>query len=171
MPVSVMPALPCVEYHITVTDPAGKWKKFTRDAMGQLTQVEEPRPGGGTYKTTYVYDALGHMTTASMTRDGVTQTQTWAYNVQQRLASVTLPESGTTSYDYNADGTLLRRTDAKGQKVEYTYDSASKWLTKIRRFPVGASVHDPCQSQDLSYGTTPIPQIQSAPVGRVTEVG
>ena len=29
----------------TVTDPAGKWKKFTSDAFGNLTQVEEPNSG------------------------------------------------------------------------------------------------------------------------------
>lgn len=27
---------------VTVTDAAGRWKKFTRDAMGNLAQVEEP---------------------------------------------------------------------------------------------------------------------------------
>jgi len=30
-----------------VTDPAGKWKKSTMDAQGNLVQVNEPRPGGG----------------------------------------------------------------------------------------------------------------------------
>src|SRR5206468_12543437 len=30
----------------TVTDPAGKWKKYVTDAMGNLIQVIEPDPGG-----------------------------------------------------------------------------------------------------------------------------
>jgi YD repeat-containing protein len=30
------------------TDPAGKWKKYVTDAMGNLTQVIEPSPEGGT---------------------------------------------------------------------------------------------------------------------------
>ena len=32
---------------ITVTDAAGKWKKFTLDSLGNLAQVNEPNPGGG----------------------------------------------------------------------------------------------------------------------------
>lgn len=34
---------------VTVTDPAGKWKTYAMDGYGNLTQVSEPRPGGGTY--------------------------------------------------------------------------------------------------------------------------
>jgi hypothetical protein len=29
---------------VKVTDPAGKWKKFTMDAFGHLMQVNEPNP-------------------------------------------------------------------------------------------------------------------------------
>ncbi|SPF56015.1 hypothetical protein SBA4_7630002 [Candidatus Sulfopaludibacter sp. SbA4] len=42
----------------TVTDPAGKTKTFTTDAMGNLTTVTEPDPNNqpsGTLTTTYVY--------------------------------------------------------------------------------------------------------------------
>lgn len=34
---------------VKVTDPAGKWKKMTLDAFGQITQVEEPNPAGGSF--------------------------------------------------------------------------------------------------------------------------
>ena len=40
----------------TIADPAGKWKTYTSDAMGNLIQVTEPAPGSGTYKTTYTYN-------------------------------------------------------------------------------------------------------------------
>jgi YD repeat-containing protein len=46
------------------------------------------------------------------------------------------PESGTTSYTYNADGTLQRKTDAKGQKVEYGYDGLKR-VTSINRIAAG----------------------------------
>ena len=39
-----------------------------------------------------------------------------------RLLSETHPETGTTSYAYNADGTLASKTDAKGQVLGYVYD-------------------------------------------------
>jgi len=47
----------------------------------------------------------------------------------QRLSSEVHPESGTTSYTYNADGTLVSKTaphptdSTKHQKIAYTYDS------------------------------------------------
>jgi len=41
----------------------------------------------------------------------------------QRLASVQMPESGTTTYGYNADGTMKSKTDAKGQRTRDSYDA------------------------------------------------
>ncbi len=41
---------------VTVTDPAGKWKTFTTDGYGNLAQVTEPNPSGGSnYVTSYSY--------------------------------------------------------------------------------------------------------------------
>src|SRR5271157_936687 len=42
----------------TITDPAGKWKAYTSDAMGNLILVSEPAPEGGTHQTTYTYNLL-----------------------------------------------------------------------------------------------------------------
>jgi uncharacterized protein RhaS with RHS repeats len=56
------------------TDPAGKWKSFTMDAMGNLTQVNEPNPAGGAdLVTTYTYNAANKLTQAAMTRGTATQ--------------------------------------------------------------------------------------------------
>jgi YD repeat-containing protein len=40
----------------TVTDPAGKWKKYTTNAIGNLIQVTEPAPEGGTHESYYTYN-------------------------------------------------------------------------------------------------------------------
>jgi uncharacterized protein RhaS with RHS repeats len=57
---------------VTVTDPAGKWKKFENDALGNLVKVTEPRPGGGTaYETTYAYSEFGELLTVTMPRPGL----------------------------------------------------------------------------------------------------
>jgi hypothetical protein len=62
----------------TVTDPAGKWKKFTSDAFGNLTQVNEPNAAGGAdYVTTYTYNLHNQLTGVSMPRPTATQTSTF----------------------------------------------------------------------------------------------
>ncbi len=112
---------------VTKTDPAGRWKKYTMDAMGNLVKVTEPNPAGGAdLDSTYAYNVLNKLTTVTMVRGGVTQTRTFVYNSDQRLQSVTQPETGTTTFDYNADGTMLRKTDAKGQKTQYGYDDKQR---------------------------------------------
>ena len=59
-----------------MTDPAGKWKEFTTDAMGNLKQVTEPDPGRrSNLVTTYTYDAVNHLTQVSMPRSTGTQTR------------------------------------------------------------------------------------------------
>ena len=109
----------------TITDPAGKWKMQTMDAMGDLIQVTEPNPviSGQTYVTTYTYDLLSHLTQVSMPRPTGTQTRTFVYNSNQWLQSETNPESGTKSYTYNSDGTRATRVDANGITTRYTYDA------------------------------------------------
>ena len=106
----------------TVTDPAGKWKKFTTDAMGNLVQVTEPNPGGGaSFETYYTYDALNNLTNVAMPRNGYTQTRTFAYQGKW-VTSATNPENGTTTYTYYGDGSVATRTDARNRRLEYTYD-------------------------------------------------
>jgi len=117
---------------VKVTDPAGAWKIFTTDATGNLTQVTEPNPAGGTFLTYYTYSALNQLITVSMPRPSipgggtVTQTRSFVYDGNQRLQSVTNPESGTTSYTYNSDGTMATKTDAKNQVISYFYDTMGR---------------------------------------------
>jgi YD repeat-containing protein len=148
---------------VKITPPGGNWKKYTRDAFGNLVSVEEPKPGDvtSTYTTSYTYDVLDRLVTVTMTRDGSTQTRSWTYDpVTQRLASVTLPESGTTSYTYNANGTLLQKTDAKGQKVQYGYDALRR-VTSIARFGAGEAQADACQATSLYYDVMYLPSTVS----------
>ena len=107
----------------TATDPAGKWKKYTSDAMGNLTQVTEPAPGGGTHQTYYTYNILNQLKQVSMPRGSVTQTRTFNYDLATgRLTSAVNPENGTVSYTYNGDGSLASKTDALNQQTSYSYD-------------------------------------------------
>lgn len=123
----------------TVADASGKWKTYTMDAFGELIQVKEPAPTSSEpdHVTLYSYDLLGHLTLTAMTRtiggQAVTQTRAWTYDpATQLLTSKTLPETGTTAYAYNADGTLATITDAKNQRKVYSYDAYGR-LTQIAR--------------------------------------
>jgi RHS repeat-associated protein len=142
----------------TVTDPAGNWKQFTKDVLGNLTTVLEPDPAnqpGGTLTTTYAYDWMNHVTSVSMTRAGTTQTRSFVYDSAGRLTSATNPENGTVTYTYNSDNTLQDKHDAKGQDTVYTYDS-QKRVTMIQRYPNGKNNgEDQCQRVTYSYDTNP----------------
>jgi len=56
----------------------------------------------------------------------VVQERTFVYNTKQQLVSVTHPESGVTTYSYNFDGTVFDKTDAVGQKTQWTYDTLAR---------------------------------------------
>jgi len=142
----------------TITDPAGKWKMQTMDAMGDLIQVTEPNPAGGAnYVTQYTYDLLSHLTQVSMTRPSGTQTRTFAYDSNQRLLSETHPESGSKIYTYNTDGTLASRTDAKGITTKYTYDTYKRLTMKSYWYMYnGVLTEDTTQRLTLTYDTNPL---------------
>jgi RHS repeat-associated protein len=143
----------------TVTDPAGKWKQFTKDVLGNFTTVVEPDPAnqpGGTLTTSYTYDWMGHVTQVSMPRGSTTQTRTFVYDVGGRLTSATNPENGTVTYTYNVTNTLNTKVDAKGQAALYTYDSQNRVL-KIQRYPQGVNnAEDTCARVTYTYDTNPV---------------
>ena len=117
---------------ITTTDPKGNYKKFTRDVFGNLVTVAEKNPAGGAdLLTTYTYTLRNQLTTATMTRGSTTQTRTFNYDLATgRLSSRTLPESGTTTFTYNAAGQLASQTDSRNQTVNFTYDNAGRVTQK-----------------------------------------
>jgi RHS repeat-associated protein len=161
---------------VTVTDPAGKWKQYTTDVFGELTQVLEPSPNPTTepnHVTTYSYDVLGHLIQAQMPRtiNGtvVTQTRTWTYSpTTQWLSSVTQPENGTTSFTYNSDGTMATKTQAANTQTQYTYDSYGD-LIQISRGTVsgGTFTEDTNQRVNYTYGGQ---GAQSNSAGRVQSI-
>ncbi len=132
--------------------------------LGNLVKVEEPNPAYGqsesvstNFVTNYTYDVEGHLVSVAMPRPygGGTQTQTrsFSYNLATgKLMSATNPENGTVSYAYYADGVLQSKTDAKGQKVVYSYDGYGR-VSYIDRYPNGTT-WDACQSVALSYDAT-----------------
>ena len=145
---------------VTVTDPATRWKKMTMDAFGRIVQVNEPNPAtGADYVTTYTYDVMDHLVRADLPRPTpggtYTQSRTWTYNASdQRLASQTLPETGTTSFAYNTLGLLKSKTDAKGIRKELTYDTQQR-VTAVRYYKTSDNSEQYGNRVDSYYDTNP----------------
>ena len=59
--------------------------------------------------------------------------------------------SPTTNHFYNADGSLAYKTDQKGQKIAYTYDSMQR-ITMVQRYLTLNSANDePLQRTEFEY--------------------
>src|ERR1044072_482577 len=110
---------------VLVTDPAGKARMSVTDAAGRLIAVYED-PAVLNYQTTYAFDALDNLTT--VTQDS--QTRTFVYDSLSRLRSAANPESGTTLYEYDENGNLTQKKDAREIVTTYTFDALNR-NTKI----------------------------------------
>jgi RHS repeat-associated protein len=125
-----------------VKDQAGKERMSETNALGQLSTVWEITTGDDTeavtfpnhsevsagYKTKYEYDALGNLTKVTQQRGtaGTTQTRSFAYDSLSRLTSATNPESGTITYQYDANGNLVLKIDPRlGRTRDLTCSSVS----------------------------------------------
>jgi len=110
------------------------------DSSGRLVEVVEPNPSGngsvttGGLATTYGYNTLGHLT---QTTQGA-QTRSFMYDALGRLTAQKLAEPSATLNDagafvgagtwcdvftYDDRSNLTARTDARGVKTVYTYNS------------------------------------------------
>jgi RHS repeat-associated protein len=101
----------------------------------------------------------------------ITQTRTWTYSpTTQLLTQTTTPESGTTQFSYNSDGTLAAKTDAKSQQIQYSYDAYGR-VVQISRGTVsnGQFTENVPQRTTLAYDGTN-GGFSSNTLGRVSQV-
>jgi YD repeat-containing protein len=100
------------------------------DRYGRLTRVRENSSGSDWVETTYGYDASDRLRSVSMTSPaGVTQSRTFVYDGRGLLVSETHPESGPTSYEYDARGHVTKRVTPKAT-LTFEYDAAER-LVKV----------------------------------------
>lgn len=115
----------------TVTDPAGKNKTYSYDALGRLLSVyEDTESGGLNYATNYGYDVLGNLLWVSQGFCPNCQGRNFTYDSLSRLTSATNPESGTVSYTYDNAGNLQTKTDARNVTTSYGYDALNRLTSK-----------------------------------------
>jgi len=121
------------------------------DALGRLTSVCEVSPtallgNGGTpascgqsipatgFLTTYQYDVLDDPT---LVTQGTLTARTFVYDGVSRLTSATNPESGTSSYSYDANGNVSAKTSPAPNQtgsatvtLSYCYDALNRMTAK-----------------------------------------
>jgi RHS repeat-associated protein len=120
------------DWKLTVTDANGKAKDLTKDAYGNLVQVDEHN-SGNTYSTHYTYDYLGDLTNIT---DPLGNIRTFTYNgLGRRLTAQDLHAPadttfGTYTYTYDDAGNLTSRLDPNSQTTNYTYDNLNRPLTE-----------------------------------------
>ena len=113
----------------TVTDQAGKVRRSMVDALGRLIRVDEADASNNLGTTTapvqatsYGYDVSGNLTTVTQG----SQTRTFTYDSLSRLRTAVNPESGSISYQYDDNGNLVVKTDARGVSSHFEYDSLNR---------------------------------------------
>jgi RHS repeat-associated protein len=121
-----------------VTDQAGKQRISKTNALGQLTDVWEITAADSStvsvsfpnktlsagYQTGYEYDALNNLT--KVIQGTQQQNRTFSYNSLSRLLSAYNPESGTIQYNYDNNGNLTTKTDARSISTTFSYDALNR---------------------------------------------
>jgi RHS repeat-associated protein len=105
----------------TVTDQAGKARKSVSDALGRLIQVYDD-PSNLNYLTSYSYDALDDLTNVYQGN----QNRSFVYDSLKRHTLASNPENGTVNYQYDENGNLKIKTDARGIISTYDYDALNR---------------------------------------------
>jgi YD repeat-containing protein len=109
--------------------------------LGRLKEVYED-PNGLNYQTSYVYDVLNNLVKVTQG----TQQRFFMYDSLKRLIRARNPEQGTLAslnvtdaltgnsawsigYQYDANGNLTQKTDARGVVSNYAYDAFNRNTT------------------------------------------
>ena len=170
---------------VTFTDERSNSWKRTTDGLGQLIQVAEPTGA----KTYYTYGALGNLTCVA--QDGGTggnftscasasaswRPRSFTYDSMSRLITATNPETGTSSYSYDANGNVQSKTSpavnatSGTQTIGYCYDSLNRVTFKLNVAPTSTICSSPGVGQILSafaYDTSSVNRAQND-AGRLTD--
>ena len=130
---------------VTVTDQAGKARKSVTDALGRLIEVYED-PAGFNHQTSYLYDSLDNLVRVTQG----SQQRFFMYDSLKRLIRADNPEQETLStlsiydpvtdhpnwsakYEYDNNGNLTFKTDARGVVTENRYDALNRLTTVLYR--------------------------------------
>jgi hypothetical protein len=110
------------------------------DGFGKLIKVRENSGGlGQPVETSYTYDTGGRLASVTMTgAEGHVQNRIFDYDGAGLLRWESHPESGVTSYSYDARGHVLTKNQsaaASPYDLQYSYDGAERLTSVFGRNP------------------------------------
>ena len=95
------------------------------NALGQLDANHEAVGTADQVGTHYNYDAYGNLNWTRVNSDASTIV-TMDYDQNGNKLSISDPDTGTTTFDYDALNQVILQTDAKGQVTDYIYDNVGR---------------------------------------------
>jgi len=126
------------------------------DRAGRLTAVTEDATRPESVRTEYAYDPANHLALVRWPAGASGQDRTFVYDGRGFLTQERHPESGATSYKYDAKGNVIERTTPE-YTLHQTYDRAGR-LTLISQNGVGDlkefAYDRPNSGTDFSLGKT-----------------
>jgi RHS repeat-associated protein len=167
------------------TDQLRRKRISQTDGLGRLKDVWEVTSADGAtdpvsfpgwpdvtagYHTSYEYDTLDDLTSV---HQGIQMPRSFVYDSLKRLTSAMNPESGTVGYQYDENGNLKVKTDARGSSAHITYDALNRvtrrWYNgssspaeqanNVPALPIGVTTTDEVayfyDSQGLPSGAPP----------------
>ncbi|CAB5497472.1 hypothetical protein AZO1586R_604, partial [Bathymodiolus azoricus thioautotrophic gill symbiont] len=110
-------------FSTTITNPLGHQKTTTKNAIGEIIRIDEPKNA----RLTHHYNSIGNLIKTVV--GGVTTTM--KYDIRGNKIKMNDPDMGTWTYAYNALGKLISQTDAKGQTSTMTYDKLGRMTQRV----------------------------------------
>ena len=119
---------------ITETDPDGCQTTRTADILGRVIKITED-PFGNDHKTAYAYSAAGDLLEISRINSATNNEikNTFVFNTLGQKTSEKDPDTGNRTYQYDLNGNLVSRTDARNVTIRFDYDALNRMVKK--RYP------------------------------------
>ncbi len=113
--------------HRTIaTPPQGGTHTVTyTDARGNISELRQAKPTGGTVNTKYEYNRSGQLWKVT---DPANSSWTYIYDKLGRKIQINDPDSGTSYTSYRNDGSVLSTKDAENRQLWYKYDDLGRQI-------------------------------------------
>ncbi|MEP5763993.1 MAG: Ig-like domain-containing protein [Halieaceae bacterium] len=121
----------------TVFNDQGQESGETRNSRGELVRATDE---GGSID--YGYDAAGNLLTTTVTTGADVAVSAMTYDNLGRKLSITDPDKGNWTYEYNAFGEVIKQITANGRYTEFEYDNIGRLVKRWDRSATGTLLSD-----------------------------